>query len=118
MQLAMRSDDGQVVNVAVRGRVLDEETQASDDVLAQLLGENVYARKVLLSMAEAEILNSNGVSWLLNCHKRFEQNGGRLVLHSVPPLVQNVLKVLRMQLVLHVAQSPQDARRLAQEEAP
>jgi anti-anti-sigma factor len=54
-------------------------------------------------------IDSSGVNWLLQRRSRFRQEGGRLVLHSLPPTIENVLKMLRMQRVLEIAEDEASA---------
>jgi anti-anti-sigma factor len=54
-------------------------------------------------MGETTFLDSSGVGWLLGCNKRFRQGGGSMVLHTVPPIVLDMLKVMRLEQVLKIA---------------
>jgi hypothetical protein len=53
------------------------------------------------------------VSWLIINHKRFREGGGMLVLHSVPPLVDQVFRLLKMYLVLNIQPDEAAARAAA-----
>jgi anti-anti-sigma regulatory factor len=44
------------------------------------------------------------MGWLLLCNKRFREADGRLVIHSVPPVVLDVMKVMRLDRVLKLAE--------------
>jgi anti-anti-sigma factor len=114
MDLSIVSQDGDVAVLKIRGRVTQRQLSNSPDALADLLGPDVYVRKVLLDMRDAEFLDSSGISWLLISHKRFREKGGRLVLFAVPPMVMNVLKILRMQLVFDLAGTHEEALQKAQ----
>jgi anti-anti-sigma factor len=116
MDLSIVSEDGPIANLKVKGRVTQRQLASSSDVLADVLGPEVYKRKVLLDMRDAEFLDSSGVSWLLIAHKRFREQGGRFVLYAVPPMVMNVLKILRMQLVFDMTDTHEDALAKAQGE--
>jgi len=50
-----------------------------------ILGASGHAAKVLLNLMDADLIDSSGYSWLLNQNSAFRQQGGTLVLHSVPP---------------------------------
>jgi anti-anti-sigma regulatory factor len=58
---------------------------------------------MLLDMSEAETLDSSGVGWLLECHKKFREAGGGFVIHSLTPTASQVLRMLNMQMVLRLA---------------
>jgi anti-anti-sigma factor len=117
MQLTLHSDDGACLHMRLKGRVTQKELPAQEDLFVKNLGPEAYARKVLLDMQESEFLDSSGVSWLLVSHKRFRERGGQIVLHSIPPLVGNVLKVLRMNQIFAMAENEQAAMKLVQGES-
>lgn len=103
MELAIQSEQDAAVHISVSGRITQDQVAVNADPLRELLGADVYSRNVLLNMRNAEFMDSSGVSWLLISHKRFKENDGRMVLYNVPPIVSNVLKVLRMHLVFNLA---------------
>ena len=48
----------------------------------------------------------------MTSHKRFRTDGGRLVLHSVPPMVAQVLRLLNLHTVLSIQPDQAAARAL------
>jgi anti-sigma B factor antagonist len=102
MKLSIAHDDGQKVHVAVTGRITQREIGPAVEPLQELLGEGAYARQVRLDLRETEFLDSSGVGWLLTCHKRIRQAGGRLTLHQPHPIVANVLRVLKLEKVFDI----------------
>jgi anti-anti-sigma factor len=56
--------------------------------------------------------DSSGVNWLLVAQKRIHEQGGKLVLHSLSPIANNVLKVLNLHSVFQVAESEAAALRM------
>ena len=112
MKLSLHSDDGRCLHMRLAGRVTQKELPATEDLFVTQLGPEAYTRKVLLDMQDSEFLDSSGVSWLLVSHKRFREKGGKIVLHSIPPLVGNVLKVLRMNQIFSMAENEQAALKL------
>jgi anti-anti-sigma factor len=103
MRLNIVSNDGGVVRVQAAGQITQGSLAANPEPLAGLLGEGGYGRRVALGLAEATFLDSSGMGWLLLCNKRFREAAGRLVIHSVPPLVMDVIKVMRLDQVLKIA---------------
>ena len=75
-----------------------------------------YRQKVLLDLENTTFIDSSGISWLMICHKHFVQAGGKVVYHSAPPLVQQTLKLLRLNLVLNLADDEDAARAMALED--
>jgi anti-sigma B factor antagonist len=113
MKLSIDSDDGQTVKMKVAGSVTQQEITLMADPVSDLLGPEAYRRRVCMDLGNAGFLDSSGINWLILNHKRFRENGGKLVLHSLPPLVMNVIKVLKMHRVFDIAESPQAAFALA-----
>ncbi len=58
---------------------------------------------MLLNLQSSHYLDSTGVEWLLSNHKRFKAGGGSLVIHSFNPVMTQILKMMRMDLVLNLA---------------
>lgn len=82
--------------------------------LESMLGAEVFARRVLVDLNYVDFLDSSGVGWLLGAHRRFRSAGGALILHSVPPVVDHTLKILRMDQVLRMAKDEAEALSLVQ----
>lgn len=114
MDLDLVSDDGDLVRLQLKGRIVQDVLGRQGEPIGELLGPNGYRRKTLMSLAKTDFIGSSGLSWLLVAHKRFREAGGKLVLHSVPVMVRDVLKVMRLDLVLDVADNESDAVARAQ----
>lgn len=94
MNLSVTSDDGQTVNLQITERITQQD--ARREPLVEMLGPTVYARHVRLDLSNTTYIDSSGVGWLLNCHKRLREGGGKLSLVSPHPLVINVLRILKL----------------------
>lgn len=117
MDLKVLSDDQDVLQLQMVGRVVRSVTTPSFKPIIDLLGERGYARNVLLSLAETEYIDSSGLSWLVVNHRRFKEAGGRLVFHSIPPTVFETMRVMRFDLVLNFANDLDDAMQMLGGEA-
>jgi anti-anti-sigma factor len=113
-QLTLLSEDEGVLHVGCEGEVSLPEVRPGHDPLVKLLGPGVFARTVLINLEKATFLDTSGVSWLVDCHQKFLDAGGVLVLHSLPPLVGYVLKLLHLEQVLHVTADVAAARAFAE----
>mgnify|MGYP001198810109 CR=1 FL=1 len=103
MQLKMVSKDDYAIRIQSEGPITQSITDNDPDPIQELLGPEAYAQQVLLNMENSDHLTSYGIGWLLRCHKRFGKAGGKLVLHSVPPMVLESLKLLRLHRLFHLA---------------
>ena len=118
MELSIQGEDGDLIQVALSGRITQDQIAINADPLLDVVGAKAYASKVLLDMRDADFMDSSGLSWLLTSHKHFKDGEGRLILHSVPPVVLNVLKVLRMHMVFEIADNEDEARKKLQGDRP
>jgi anti-anti-sigma factor len=92
-----------VIRLSCEGEITQQTIPPGQDPLEQAVGAGGFSSVVLLNLEKTHYIDSSGISWLLIRHKHFLQAGGRLVLHSVPPLVDQVLRLLKMYLVLNIA---------------
>ena len=113
MNLQITSTKDGHVHIAVSGRVSQDGISREKEPISTLLGPDAYSLTVLLNLRDAEVIDSSGIGWLLVCHKRFAENGGRMVCYSAPPAVANVFKLMRMDLVFDNAANADEAEKLA-----
>ena len=116
MELSVQSHGDGVIRLSAAGRVTLRDVSGPDPLRA-VAGEQVYGERILINLQAVDFLDSSGVSWLLNCHIRCREAGGALVLHTIHPLALNVLTTLRMHNVLTLAESEDDAIKLARRPA-
>ena len=116
MEIHLDSASEHVVQASLTGLV--RESGPDDHPLDQLDIPHIHSRRLLLNMAGVKMLNSNGLGWLLTCNKRCRAEGGRLVLHSLPTMAMNVVKMMRLNQVLTIAADEQQALQLFAETQP
>jgi anti-anti-sigma factor len=117
MQLTVAKDEGELIFVRSAGTIREEDVHVSTHPLEALLGPDAFRRRVLFNLELTPHIDSSGVGWLLGCHKRCLQSGGKLVLYSVPPMVLQILRVLRIDSLLLIAANEPEARALALEKS-
>ena len=108
MELSFSERDG-ITTVAIAGRITFATLEPGHDPLTSQIAD-IYARRVLFDLSGTEYLDSTGVSWILTCNKKCREAGGALVLHSINPLVKQVLGVLKLDRVLRMADNAEKAR--------
>jgi anti-sigma B factor antagonist len=113
MQLVPTSEDDTAICIACQGDISQSRFPSNvNNPLEDLLGPDCYNRQVLLDFSQAGFIDSSGVGWLMVCHKRFLAGGGQLILHSIPPLISQVLQMLRLNTLFTI--KPDRATALAQ----
>ena len=115
MRLTMASHTDQLTRVLSNGEITQYVISSDPDPFDELLGSAIYRHHVLLNLENTPYIDSSGISWLLGAHKRFERGGGKLVLHSLPPAVDQVLRLLKLTSLLHVAVGEPEAIQIAAE---
>ena len=110
--LDLYAQDHVVLNVEAIGRVSRNGLPPGGDPLEDMLGQDVFGQGLLLGLEKCEYLDSSGVEWLLHCHNRFERSGGRLVIHSAKPKVMQLLRIMRMPMILRIAEDLEKAKML------
>lgn len=113
MKLTLVADDQEVVRVRCEGEIRDIRYEIKADPLEQVLGPGCWTRRVLLDLERTDYIDSGGIGWLISNHKNFREGGGCMVLHTVPPRVNQVLLFLKMNQVFHMADDEPAARALA-----
>jgi anti-anti-sigma factor len=116
MELRVLSDDGDVLHLQVVARNVQSDAPPRFESLEEMLGPQGYARRALLSLAETRFIDSGGLSWLVVCHKRFCQGGGRFVVHSITPNIRELLHMMRLDQALYVADDEAAALQMAKAE--
>lgn len=110
MNIRLISVDGEGVCLACHGDITQDRLPPDGDPLEKLLGPLGYTRPVFLDLENTPFIDSAGIGWLLSNHKRFTQAGGRLVLHSLTPSVDQVVQLLRLHTIFHLAPNLPAAR--------
>lgn len=103
------SDDQHSISVKAIGRIVATCVIADPEPLSAAFEDSIYEKQIILDLAAVDFIDSSGMSWLLQCNKRFKKRGGSLVLHSCSPYVGNALKMLKLDQVLRIAASETEA---------
>ncbi len=113
MRVKFLGEDDCCIRCQTEGSISQDRFDPTREPLAQVLGEHIYSKRVLLGLEGSNFVDSSGVNWLLRCHKRFREAGGKLVLHSASPLVCQTLRVLKLDRVFYLASDLAAARAMA-----
>ncbi len=116
MKFSIKEDQGQVVQVAINGCLVQADIAPPLDPFRAILGANAYQKTVLLDMQDSNYLDSMCIGWLLGSHKRFREQGGKLVIHSLQPVASNVISLLKLNGILQIAADASQALQLVQGE--
>ena len=103
-----RTQQDDVVIIRLEGDVMGgpEASRLHEEVNSLLDQESM---KAILDLSEVKRMNSSGLGILINANTTFRQNGGRLVLAGLTPLVQNLLTITRLNTVFESYESVEAA---------
>ena len=118
MKLSLQSEEDGIVRLHSEGEIRLGDQLRERSSVEDILGPDCYRRKILLDLKNTSYIDSAGVGWLVRFHKLCQQFGGVLVLHSLPPAIMAILRLLHMERFLHIVDDERAARAMAKGEAP
>ena len=102
MKLSLQSEEDGIVRLHSEGEIRLGDQLRERSSVEDILGPDCYGRKILLDLKNTSYIDSAGVGWLVRFHKLCQQFGGVLVLHSLPPAIMAILRLLHMERFLHI----------------
>jgi len=118
MELRVLSDDEDVLRLEAIGAIVEVQPLPESDPIGQLLGNRPHAPAVLLGLERTRYIDSSGLAWLVTTHRRLGEAGGKLVLHSIPPNIVDLLKMMRLDDVFNLADDESAALSAIRGESP
>ena len=112
MELRVLDESGGVIHVEVSGDIRQEDVWQRDPLDAAQ-GAEIFKKRVVLGLVETTSIDSSGIGWLLLSERRFQEQGGRFILHSLPAVVRQVIEFLHVHTRLEIAADREAAERLA-----
>jgi anti-anti-sigma factor len=111
MELSFLPDGmSSVVRLTCEGDITFQDFGPEDvNPFQRLVGEDVFSRRVLLGLERTSFIDSSGIGWLITSSKRFDEGGGTLVLHSVPPRVRQIFDFIRMGRIISIVDDEAEA---------
>lgn len=110
--IAIENDS--VVRLACQGPLIGNELSVEGEhPFLTLMGERWPSSRVVLDMGQADYLDSSAIGWLISSQKQFQQNGGMLLMHSVPSNVRQMFDLLKLGAMLHLIDHEDEAMQMA-----
>ncbi|MHC4874859.1 MAG: STAS domain-containing protein [Planctomycetota bacterium] len=105
----LEASDG-VLEFALAGDVVQNFVNPTvTSQFADVSGEPVFDRQVLLNVSDVTFLDSNGIGWFVALDSQFRKGGGMLRLHSPSPVLQRIFSMMKMTTVIAVSPNRNDA---------
>ena len=98
MQLNLISPRGEdPARVAAKGRITAMDLASTGrNPIAELLGAGWSSKRLMVDLSNTDYIDSSAIGWLIQTNGEFKRNGGAMVLHSIPPMVKQVLGLLKI----------------------
>jgi anti-anti-sigma factor len=113
MKLSVQTDDDGIVRMTNDGEIRLGDRLQEQSPIQSIVGQDCYKQKILLDLKNTSFIDSAGVGWLVKFHKLCQQSGGILVLHSLPPAIVAILRLLHMDRFLRIVEDEHAALALA-----
>ncbi len=117
MKLSVQTEQDGVVRLRNDGEIRLGDQLRERSSVEEVLGPDCYGRNILLDLKNTSYIDSAGVGWIVRFHKLCQQSGGMLVLHSLPPAIMAILRLLHMERFLRIAEDERSAQALARGDA-
>jgi len=115
LELLVLKDEPNIPLLAIRGQINQAFVHPEKlTELEELIGPEVWKNTVLIDLSDATFVDSCGIGWLIANHKRFSSSGGRMVLHSLSPVVNRILGMIKLNSVVDIRSSEKEALQLAE----
>jgi anti-anti-sigma factor len=111
MRLTLLSQSDRLAQLDCEGEITQHQFTAGRDPMLEVLGPYIFRLGVSLNLDKTSYVDSSGISWLISINKQFQAAGGRLVLHSLPPSVRQVIELMKLQTVLTLADDGVEAQK-------
>lgn len=102
MEFNIVAEEPGCLRVECEGEISQSFMEGAEDPLKSLLGPTGYSQTVLLNLVKTTYIDSRGLGWLVASHKRFVEANGRLIVHSAPPRVYQVLQIVRLPTIMEI----------------
>lgn len=115
MELHLLSENGDSAMLAIRGQINQSFVHPERTIeFEELMGPDVWKQTALIDLSDATFVDSCGIGWLISSHKRFAAGGGRMVLHSLSPVVDRILGMIKLGTVVTISGNETEARNLVE----
>jgi anti-anti-sigma factor len=118
MDIEILENSGDVLHLGFVGRIVRDNHCPLNACFEQVLGPRGYSQTVIVDMHRATFIDSAGLSFLILSHKRFLQEGGKLIFHSLSPAVRTLFETMGLQQLFFLAENREEALRLAESKSP
>lgn len=90
------------VDVRAEGPIAPDCPEQLTEALLELVGPKLYDGRLRLDLSEADFISSAGIGGLLQCHKRFREQGGEFEILAPSRTVRQTLDLMRLNGVLKI----------------
>jgi anti-anti-sigma factor len=113
MDLQLTATEDLWLHFELRGDVTYRTPSTKGSEILEPLGlESDPDRHLVLSLQHATSLDSSGIGWLLSLNRVLRQKDLRLVLYALPPIVERVVSMMRLNEAIPVLRNMREVKDL------
>lgn len=111
MKLTLREiDKSGIVKIWGEGEItIRDFADAGKNPLENVLGATWASHRVVLNLERITFIDSSAIGWMIDCHRRFKEKGGKFVLYTPSPRVKDMVDLLKMRQILDIRETEADA---------
>ena len=94
--------EGDQVVLKVVGRITQNGMSDGSDPLEPFLDVEGQGCTLRLDLSGTEFIDSSGIGWLIQSHKRLRAAGGNLILHAPSPPIERSFEVVKLGNVIQI----------------
>lgn len=100
--------------ITIQGNITSVDNSSNQqNPIAIVAGAGWASKTVIIDLRDVPYIDSSAIGWLINTHKQFEQNEGRMILHSIHPNVQQMFDLLNIDALFTITGDEPAARQFA-----
>src|SRR5271170_4208190 len=77
-----------------------------------VLGSNWASQRVVLGLEQIEFIDSSAIGWMIDTHRKFRGQSGRVVWYAPAARVKDMIDLLKMRQLLDIRETEAEARTL------
>ncbi len=106
----VKTDDS-ILLISLKGNLMTKiQIQPLLDDLEHYRNEEV--KKLIISLADMEYMNSTGLSILINIFTQTRNKGGEVIITDIPEKINQLLVITKLNSIFNIEQTVQDAKKI------
>jgi anti-anti-sigma factor len=111
--LLQEIDSSGVARISAQGDItIRDFADPAKNPLEIVLGSNWAKQRVVLGLEGIDFIDSSAIGWMIDTHRKFALQSGRVVWYAPTPRVKDMIDLLKMRQLLDIRETEAEARAL------